>query len=57
MLKPKGVEPVDWEKIYLNEDEFLEVESSIGSQEESEGDPGEQVDVSEPLELKQPVKA
>ena len=38
MLKPKGVEPVDWEKIYLNEDEFLEVESSIGSQEESEGE-------------------
>ena len=56
LLKPSHVEPVEWDKIYSNEDEFLEIESSIGSQEESQGEPWDQVDITEPIVLKKPIK-
>ena len=36
MIKPKNQDTVDWTKIYVHENEFLEVEKSIESTEESE---------------------
>ena len=36
MMKPKDEEPVDWSKIYMNEEEFLEIDKSIESEVESE---------------------
>ena len=57
MLKPKDTEPVEWEKIYLHEDEFLDIESSIASDYESEdGEPWEQHDITEPIEMKKEMK-
>ena len=42
MMKPKDIEPVEWEKIYLHEDEFLDIESSIASDYDSgDGEPWE----------------
>ena len=35
MIKPNRPDPVDWTKIYLNEDEFLTVDKSIESKAES----------------------
>ena len=57
MMKPKDIEPVEWDKIYLHEDEFLDIESSIASDYDSgDGEPWEYHDITEPIELKKEMK-
>ena len=56
MMKSKGEDAVDWEKIHSTEDEFLEIDKSIESSVESVSSKDSADDLKQPIEILQPFK-
>ena len=49
MMRPANEDPVDWAKIYSNEEEFLEIEQSIESEESAEDSLDNSIEYEQPL--------